>query len=102
MSKRAKMKKNIVIISGGFAGVSLEQKLKKNDAFRVTLVVSNNYIYFTPLLYQVVTGMLEVYIIIAPFRSLFLGKNNIRFRLGKLQLIDRASNKLRLSTGVLN
>jgi len=96
------MGKKIVIIGGGFAGVSLAQKLENKNEFQVTLVDRNNYNYFTPLLYQVATGMLEVSNISAPFRSLFLEKNNIRFRLGKLQRVDRASNKVHLSTGVLN
>src|SRR5699024_6197935 len=100
MNSRLVMEK-IVIIGGGFAGVSLAQQLENEEGYQITLVDRNNYNYFTPLLYQVATGFLEVSNISAPFRSLFMGKDNIRFRLGELKRVMPEQNKVLLSTGLL-
>ncbi len=66
--------KNIVIIGGGFAGINLARKLSNKGGINVTLVDKNNYNYFTPLLYQLATGFLDMSSICIPFRTLFKGK----------------------------
>ncbi len=95
------MKKDIVIIGGGFAGINMALKLAKKEGFHVTLVDRNNYNFFPPLLYQVATGFLEVSNISYPFRKLFQRFDNVNFRLGELQKIVSSENKVVLSTGVL-
>src|SRR3954463_11178232 len=95
------MKKTIVIIGGGFAGINMALNLAKKESFHVVLVDKNNYNFFPPLLYQVATGFLEVSNISYPFRKLFHHKNYIRFRLGELQKIIPAENKVLLTTGEL-
>jgi len=45
----------IVIIGGGFAGISLAKKLN-NKEVQVVLLDKHNYHTFQPLLYQVSTG----------------------------------------------
>ena len=65
------MKKEIVIIGGGFAGINLTKRLTNAKRIHVTLVDKNNYNFFPPLLYQVATGFLEVSNICYPFRKLF-------------------------------
>lgn len=95
------MKKEIVIIGGGFAGINLAKRLVNIKGIHVTLVDKNNYNFFPPLLYQVATGFLEVSNICYPFRKLFHYKRNISFRLGELQKIVREENKVVLSTGDL-
>ena len=94
--------KEILIIGGGFAGVNLAKNLAGTNSVRVTLVDLNNYNYFPPLLYQVATGFLDVANITYPFRKLFAGKDNIRFRMGSLQSIDAANNKVILSNGEMH
>lgn len=96
------MKKEIVIIGGGFAGINMAGKLKNKEGLHVTLVDKNNYNFFTPLLYQVATGMLDVSSISTPFRTLLKKAKNIDFRLGELQKVDPENNKVQLSTGVLS
>jgi len=95
------MKKEVVIIGGGFAGISLARNLSNVKGFHVTLVDKNNYNFFPPLLYQVATGFLEASNISYPFRKLFHGKKNTNFRLGTLQKIVPEENNVLLSTGAL-
>lgn len=78
---------HVVVIGGGFAGINLTRDLADKAGLRVTLVDRNNYNYFVPLLYQVATGLLEVSNISTPFRTLFRGVDNVRFRLGELRSI---------------
>ncbi len=96
------MKKHVVIIGGGFAGINLARSLTNSQDFLVTLVDKNNYNFFPPLLYQVATGFLEVSNISYPFRKLFHHKRNINFRMGELQKVVQEENKVVLSTGELN
>ena len=97
------MKTEIAIIGGGFAGLNLVKHLAEDEDFHITLVDVNNYHFFPPLLYQVATGFLDVAASIAyPFRKLFHGKENVRFRLGRLQKIMPEDNKVLLSTGKLS
>ena len=79
------MSKHIVIIGGGFAGINLAKKLGKVSSYKVTLVDKNNYNFFPPLLYQVSTGYLDPSSITFPFRNLFRGQVNLRFRMGTFE-----------------
>jgi NADH:ubiquinone reductase (H+-translocating) len=96
------MKKETVVIGGGFAGLNLVKHLAKGGNFHVTLVDMNNYHLFPPLLYQVATGFLDASNITYPFRKLFRGNGDIRFRLGRLQKVMSNDNKVLLSTGELS
>lgn len=93
--------KRIVIIGGGFAGINLAKHLSNNRQSHITLVDKNNYNFFPPLLYQVATGFLETSNISYPFRKMFQGKKNIRFRMGDLLRIVPGENKVILSSGDL-
>lgn len=95
-------KKEIIIIGGGFAGISLARQLSNEKGVQVTLVDKNNYNFFPPLLYQVATGFLEPSNISYPFRKMFHGVRNVRFRMGELQRIQPGDNRVVLSTGVLD
>lgn len=95
------MKKRVVIIGGGFAGINLARNLANQSGIHVTLVDVNNYNFFPPLLYQVATGFLEVSNISYPFRKLLRGRKNINFRMGELQKIMPEESKALLSTGEL-
>lgn len=96
------MKKEIVIVGGGFAGLNLVQHLADEPDVHITLVDMNNYNFFPPLLYQLATGFLDVSNICYPFRKLFHHKRNISFRLGDLQKVIPEQNKVLLSTGELS
>lgn len=94
--------KRIVIIGGGFAGVNLARQLQNVPEFQITLVDRNNYNFFPPLIYQVATGFLDVSNVSYPFRKLFHGSRNIRFKLGELVKLLPDERKVVLSTGELD
>jgi len=85
----------IVIIGGGFGGVSLAKKLSKKEV-QVVLIDKNNYHTFQPLLYQVSTGGLEPDSIAYPLRKVLIGYDNFYFRLAEVENIDTAGKKLKL------
>jgi NADH dehydrogenase len=91
----------IVIIGGGFAGVNVARSLGKDKRFEIILVDKNNYNFFPPLIYQVATGFLEPSSISYPFRKLFRDLKSVKFRLGYLQRVVPAENKVILSSGEL-
>jgi NADH dehydrogenase len=91
----------VVIIGGGFAGINFALSLGNHNEFEVTLVDKNNYNFFPPLIYQVATAFLEPSSISYPFRKLFSGKDNLHFRLGELQKVIPAENKIVLDNGEL-
>ncbi|MBP6550159.1 MAG: NAD(P)/FAD-dependent oxidoreductase [Flavobacterium sp.] len=93
---------HIVIIGGGFAGINLAKDLTDYKGIEVTLVDKNNYNFFPPLIYQVATAFLEPSSISYPFRKFFAGKKNLQFRLGELQKVVPAENKIILNNGELH
>jgi len=92
------LRKRLVIIGGGFAGLNLAMQLYNSRFYHVTLVDKNNYNYFTPLLYQVATSFLEPSSISYPFRKLFNGKD-IAFRMATVLNVDTEDKILQLSDG---
>ena len=64
----SEVRASVVIIGGGFAGAEAARRLgKKLD---VTIVSSDNYLLFTPMLAEVASGDIEPRHIIAPLRQL--------------------------------
>ncbi|MES2573669.1 MAG: NAD(P)/FAD-dependent oxidoreductase [Bacteroidota bacterium] len=92
----------IVIIGGGFAGINLAKELANHKDIQVTLVDKNNYNFFPPLIYQVATAFLEPSSISYPYRKFFAGKKNLQFRLGELEKVIPAENKIILNNGELH
>ncbi|MBU3822349.1 NAD(P)/FAD-dependent oxidoreductase [Flavobacteriaceae bacterium XHP0103] len=90
----------IVIIGGGFAGISLAKKLSKQEV-QVVLLDKNNYHTFQPLLYQVSTGGLEPDSIAYPIRKILKDFPNFHFRLAEVNEIDASAKKVMTNIGVL-
>ena len=65
------MRDKIVIVGGGFAGLSLARKLSGNKDHKVILIDKANHHMFQPLFYQVASGRLEPSNISFPFRKVF-------------------------------
>ncbi len=51
-------KRRVIIVGGGFAGMTCARKLASNPDLEITLIDRNNYHQFQPLLYQVATCQL--------------------------------------------
>jgi NADH:ubiquinone reductase (H+-translocating) len=96
-----RMKKKVVIVGGGFAGLTLAKKLSNDRRFEVILVDVNNYHFFPPLLYQVSTAFIEPSNISYPFRKLFQDRKNLRFHMGKLVRVVPVSNIIEMDNGAL-
>ena len=96
------LRKKIVVIGGGFAGMNLVKALTADDHFAVTLLDIDNYHSFSPLLYQVGMAFIEPSNISYPFRRLFQDKENLRFHLGELKRVHTGSKSVETTTGTLN
>jgi len=93
--------KKIIIVGGGFAGLSLAKKLSGITYFEVIVLDRNNYHFFPPLLYQVSTAFIEPSNISYPFRRLFQKRKNIRFFMGDLTRVVLGTNTIETNNGNL-
>jgi NADH:quinone reductase (non-electrogenic) len=69
----------VVIVGAGFGGLACARKLD-GEPLDVILLDQHNYHLFTPLLYQVATGLLNPSDIAYPLRTVFRHSPNVRFR----------------------
>ena len=93
-------KKRLVIIGGGFAGISLAKKLKDLNV-QLVMIDKHNYHTFQPLLYQVSTSGLEPDSIAYPIRKVLKRLSNFHFRLAEVERIDADMQKVYTSIGDL-
>ena len=91
----------VVIIGGGFGGLTAAQSLK-NASVQVTLVDRCNYHLFQPLLYQVATGSLSPANVAGPLRQVLRKQENAQVLLGEAVHIDAANRRVLLSDGALD
>jgi len=91
-------KHKILILGGGFGGLSAAQTLKRTDA-DITLIDRRNFHLFQPLLYQVATGSLSPGQIAAPLRSVLRRSKNTEVLLGEAADIDPVAKTLTLRDG---
>src|ERR1700752_5088280 len=93
-------RQRVVILGGGFGGLSAARKLK-NAPVDVTLVDRCNYHLFQPLLYQVATGSLSPANIASPLRNILKWQRNVSVLLAEAVHIDAANRRVTLSDGTL-
>ena len=91
----------VLIIGGGFGGLSAALKLKRAQV-EVTLVDRCNYHLFQPLLYQVATGSLSPANVAGPLRQVLRKQKNTKVLLGEAIHIDAARRRVILSDGYLD
>jgi NADH dehydrogenase len=91
----------VVIIGGGFGGLTAAQKLK-HAPVEVTLVDRCNYHLFQPLLYQVATGSLSPANVAGPLRQVLHKQKNTKVLLGEAIHIDAPRRRVILSDGSLD
>ena len=90
----------IVVIGGGFAGISFIKKLKK-EKLQIVLFDRHNYHTFQPLLYQVSTAGLEPDSIAYPLRKIFRKNKDFHFRMAEVENINTENNTISTSIGSL-
>lgn len=90
----------VVIIGGGFGGLSIAKKLK-NRNFQVVLLDKHNYHNFQPLMYQVATGGLEAGTIAYPIRKVVQEHKETFFRMANVEKIDTAGKKVVSDIGTI-
>lgn len=88
----------VIVIGGGFGGVTLSRKLVKQN-FQVVLIDRHNYHNFQPLMYQVATSGLEPDSIAFPLRGLVEDRKNFIFRLAEVESVEPVMKTLKTSIG---
>ena len=85
--------KQVVIIGGGFGGLTAAQSLRDVD---VWLIDRTNHHLFQPLLYQVATAALSPGDIAWPLRTIFRRHPHVRVVMDEVLSIDRAARLVQL------
>jgi NADH dehydrogenase len=88
----------VVIIGGGFGGLSAIEALRGADV-DITLIDRRNHHLFQPLLYQVATSALSPSEIAWPIRSLTRRRPEVTTLLATVVGIDRVANTVALDDG---
>ena len=91
----------VVIVGGGFAGVSMAKALA-NKNVQVVLIDKRNYHTFQPLLYQVSSAGLEPDSIAYPLRKIIKNHKHTYFRLTEVERIDADKKEIHADIGVLS
>jgi NADH dehydrogenase len=95
----SKANKHVVIVGGGFAGLTCARDLAGHSQVRVTLIDRHNYHQFQPLLYQVATAQLAPRDIAYPLRRLFHKAGNVDVVLAEAKAVDPAARTVATATG---
>ncbi|HEX2928857.1 MAG TPA: NAD(P)/FAD-dependent oxidoreductase [Candidatus Binatia bacterium] len=88
----------VVIIGGGFGGLSAARSLK-HASVQVTLIDRRNFHLFQPLLYQVATGWLSPANIASTLRATLRKQKNARVLLAEAVDIDVKARRVMLADG---
>lgn len=91
-------RKRVVIVGGGFGGLTLAKKLRKSG-MQVVLIDKHNYHQFQPLIYQVASAGMEQSSISFPFRKIFQRRGDFFFRKAEAMSIDKEAKTLTTSIG---
>ncbi len=92
---------HVVIIGGGFGGLTAARALAKADV-DVTLIDRRNHHLFQPLLYQVATAALNAADIAYPIRAVLAKQRNANVLLAEAREIDVATRTITLDAGTLH
>ena len=91
----------VVIIGGGFAGLTLAKRLDPRK-FDIKVVDRNNFHSFPPLFYQIASSGLSSPDILFPFRDEFRKRRNISYHMGHIKMIDIESRTVETSYETLS
>jgi NADH dehydrogenase len=87
------LKRRVVIVGGGFGGLSVARALS-HEPVHVTLVDRSNHHLFQPLLYQVAMAGLTPGEIAVPIRSVLSRQKNARVLLAEVTGVDLAARRV--------
>jgi NADH dehydrogenase len=90
----------VIIVGGGFGGLSAARALKKVPV-RVTLLDRQNHHLFQPLLYQVATAALSPADIAEPLRHIVRKQENCEVLLAEVKSVDTTAKKVVTDLGDL-
>lgn len=82
------VKKKVVVVGGGFAGLNCVKALRSQRDVEITLIDRRNHHLFQPLLYQVAMAGLSPAEIAMPIRSILSGQENARVVQGTVKSVD--------------
>lgn len=89
---------HVVIIGGGFAGLTAARTLARSDV-RITLIDRTNHHLFQPLLYQVAMAVLNPADITVPIRWMLRDQKNVTVIMAEVDGIHLAEKTLSLDAG---
>ena len=92
------MKKKVIVVGGGFAGLQMVRKLDEKF-FDVLLLDKLNHHQFQPLFYQVATSQIEPASISFPLRNIFKNKKNVQVRMAEVTAIHREKKMVSTDIG---
>lgn len=92
---------HLVILGGGFAGISAAKQLK-NTEVDITLIDRRNHHLFQPLLYQVATAGLSAPDIAQPLRHIFAGQRNVTTLMDEVTSIDVDTRQVHMKEHTLS
>lgn len=94
-------KERLVIVGGGFAGLTLARKMARSN-YQVVLIDKNNFHQFQPLFYQVAMAGLEPSSIVFPLRKLFQNNKDVYIRITEVESVDTVQKRLHTPLGIVN
>ncbi len=92
------IRKKLVIVGGGFGGLTLAQTVCKKN-LDILLIDKQNHHLFQPLLYQVATAALSPADIASPLREILKKEKNVSVLMGEVTQIDKENKKIILANG---
>lgn len=101
MMKNNNKKPHVVILGGGFAGLSAAKQLAKASV-QITLVDKEGHHLFQPLLYQVATAGLSAADIAEPLRHIFANQKNLTTLMDEVVNMDLESQTVELKHSILD
>ena len=92
---------NIVIVGGGFGGLSAAKSLARKNV-KVILVDKKNYHLFQPLLYQVASAALSPAEIAYPLRAMLSKHKNIEILLGEVNEVNKEEKWIKTEFNIIH
>ena len=97
MSQPGSSRHRVVVVGGGFGGLSAVKALRRADV-DVTLIDRVNHHLFQPLLYQMATGILSEGDIAPPLREILRRQRNVDVMLGEVTGVDAGARQVAVDT----